>query len=67
MCNPVSKRAVRKIPEIKDMLNIDLCAGAPCDLFLVHFKNLCGSRSDYTESEDSDIRSHICTSKLFPA
>ena len=59
---PVRKRAVGEIPQIKDMLNIDFCAGACFDLLLVHFKNLSSSRSYNTESQDSDIRSHICTS-----
>ena len=62
MCNPVSERAVWEIPQIKDMLDIDLRSGASGDLFLVHFENLGSSRTYYTESKDGDIRSHICTS-----
>ena len=50
MCYKICKRAVREIPDIKDMLYLEFLSQMLCDGVGIHCDNFRNTCTDYTES-----------------
>ena len=59
MCNEVSILAVREIPDIKDILHVDLFANALRDELLVYIESLGYARTYRTKTQNRDVNCHL--------